>query len=983
MTTLLIIAEYFTIIECDLKRAPGLWCWYLLAVISTFSKYEIYRYQEQPDKLLFLQLIFNVILFILHFIPEPVSTKNLANESPEMYTSYPSVIAFSWLSTLINKGYKQALEENDLWDLLTTDKAEVVDQKFMKNWQEEIDKYPDCFTMKELESPTPSLVKAILKTHWKVLLSALIFKLLQSILLFIPSKVVEYFLTFMRSTKVPLEIGFFYATVMFIGGLSISVAQGQYFHRVYRVGMLIRSSLSAALYHKALRLSAKARTQSNQGEVIALLSADIQKLQDCCLVVLQLFTAPIQIFLSLFLLYQQLGWSMLGGLLAVAFTVLGAGKIQKGLVEATKRTMKQKSLRLKFTQELFNAIKIFKLYAWEDTFLKKIINSRSQELKALWAKRKYFAALSVLFSSGTLSIAVFTFSTYILTGTEKNPHILDSKKIFVSLTLFEILRFPMMMLPQSMVSIASAMVSVKRLLKFLLLPEVDGSIVEELNKDSENSVVFDQVSIGWEADKSTLSNINMIIPNGELVAVIGQTGAGKSTFVQSILGETFKTKGTIKSKKSIAYVPQQAWIQNETVRENIIFKKPLDRLKYNKVIQACALKDDLTQLSAGDKTEIGEKGINLSGGQKQRVSIARAVYTDADLYIFDDPLSAVDAHVGQHIFDKVLSNQAGYLRNKTRIFVTNAMHFVSCCDRVVILDEGIVVAQGTYAELVENKIAMKYFNEFNVTDVCEVAEEETPDYEKQFSKQRSRLLTEKSEKDTLIEKEYIQQGGIDKEIFKGYLKKCTTQLIVYSILTQLLYGFVQLSNNLWLKNWSNEGDSNANVSKSEGLTNLGGYVGIAIGEMLFSFIRSITAARAGYVACKVIHYDLLKNVAKAPMSFFDTTPLGRLLNRFSKDSDVIDDCLPMTVQFWMTVGSAIIFTICIIATVMPLFLLTAVPLAVIYFYVQRYFIATSRQLKRLENVSRSPIYNKFGEMLNGISTIRAFQNQSEFIAENG
>jgi ATP-binding cassette, subfamily C (CFTR/MRP), member 1 len=242
-------------------------------------------------------------------------------------------------------------------------------------------------------------------------------------------------------------------------------------------------------------------------------------------------------------------------------------------------------------------------------------------------------------------------------------------------------------------NMAQAWVSVKRINKFLNSEEIDPNNV--MNKPSENALSITNGTFTWGGEHTTLKNINLRVKKGNMTAIVGSVGSGKTSLVSALLGEMQKLNGDVNVDGRVAYVSQQAWIQNATLQENILFGLPLNKEFYNQVIEACALRADLAMLPGGDQTEIGEKGINLSGGQKQRVSLARAVYSQADIYLFDDPLSAVDSHVGKHIFDNVMSDN-GLLRGKTRFLVTHAVIFLPKVDEIYVIVNGEITENGSY-----------------------------------------------------------------------------------------------------------------------------------------------------------------------------------------------------------------------------------------------------------------------------------------------
>lgn len=393
-----------------------------------------------------------------------------------------------------------------------------------------------------------------------------------------------------------------------------------------------------------------------------------------------------------------MGVSSLAGLgTMLIFIPLNGFISNKAKVLQTKKLKVQDS-RIKLTNEILNGIKVLKLYGWELSFYDIINKIRTSELAILLKQGIYSVIIMFSWASASFLVATASIICFILINAENN---LDASKAFVSLTLFNIIRFPLVMLPQIITSLIQANVSMTRIRQFLLRDEIDESQVGR-EHDATTAVLFENVDLGWSSEQKFLQSINIRVKRGELVAIIGPVGSGKSSLLSGLLGEMYKFGGKINVSGSMSFVAQQAWIQNATLKENILFGRPYDEQLYNRVVDACALRSDFAILPGGDKTEIGEKGINLSGGQKQRVSLARAVYSNADIVVLDDPLSAVDAHVGKHIFDSVIGPN-GLLKDKTRVFVTNSLSFIPECDNIVYLNEGKVEESGSYDTLRANR----------------------------------------------------------------------------------------------------------------------------------------------------------------------------------------------------------------------------------------------------------------------------------------
>ncbi|KTG39194.1 hypothetical protein cypCar_00019909 [Cyprinus carpio] len=533
-----------------------------------------------------------------------------------------------------------------------------------------------------------------------------------------------------------------------------------------------------------------------------------------------------------------------------------------------------------------------------------------------------------------------------------------------------------------------ASVSLKRIQDFLSHDELDPESVDRRNNASEYAVSVVNGTFSWaKQDQATLDNINVMVPQGSLLAVVGHVGCGKTSLVSALLGEMEKQEGQISIRGSVAYVPQQAWIQNATLRDNILFGRPYVEQKYRCVLEACALTPDLEVLPGGDQTEIGEKGINLSGGQRQRVSLARALYSDADVYLLDDPLSAVDAHVAKHIFDKVIGPE-GALKGKTRILVTHGISFLPQVDNILVMVDGRVSEMGSYQDLLKQNGAFAEFlrnyslediiedDEVTVSLVDDDEEEEFPEdalsnhtdmvdnepvvneARRQFMRQMSIMSndlenpkkmsrrrrcserkhpespTEKKELkvDKLIQAETTETGRVKFKVYWEYAKAVGPFL---SLFICFLYGCQSASAigaNFWLSEWTN--DAQHNRTQDQVSMRVGVYAALGISQGVLVMFSSFTLALGKIQAARKLHQTLLDNKFHTPQSFFDTTPIGRIINRFSKDIYVIDEVLPSTILMFLGTFFASVSTMIVIICSTPIFALVIGPLALIYVFVQ-------------------------------------------------
>ncbi|XP_068990929.1 multidrug resistance-associated protein 1 isoform X6 [Neodiprion pinetum] len=1048
--------------------------WFLLASCGAVQYRSIIRGHNQSTEVTYSYVSYMIyypvvlVLFLLHFFvdgePRFSEYPPVERPCPETNSSFPSKILFTWFDPMAWKGFKKPLETDDLWAMNPEDTAAEIVPKFDKYWMETLRKTDKLFwtyfgaqgtkasfrkssgqvdfnsaRRKKIASILPALCKAFGPTF----LFGSLLKLSQDILTFASPQILKFLIAFVETKDSsgnfgePLWKGYFYAVLLFLTATIQTLVLSQYFNRMFLVGLRIRTALIAAIYRKALRMSNAARKESTVGEIVNLMSVDAQRFMDLTAYINMIWSAPLQIVLALYFLWDTLGASVLAGLAVMIILIPVNALIANKVKTLQIRQMKCKDERVKLMNEVLNGIKVLKLYAWEPSFEQQILKIRNKEIQVLKEAAYLNAGTSFIWSCAPFLVSLVSFATFVLSNEE---NVLDSTKAFVSLSLFNILRFPLSMLPMMISNMVQTSVSVKRINKFMNSEELDPNNVQH-DPSELHPLVIENGTFTWcvdESDKPTLRNINLHVQQGHLVAFVGSVGSGKSSLVSALLGEMDRLGGRVNTKGSIAYVSQQAWIQNATLQDNILFGKSLDKSLYNRVIEACALKPDLEMLPAGDKTEIGEKGINLSGGQKQRVSLARAVYSNADIYFMDDPLSAVDSHVGKHIFDNVIG-PSGMLKKKTRVLVTHGITYLPEVDDIIVIKNGEVTERGTYKQLLEKKGAfaeflVQHLQEVEADAVSEADLDElkqqlestigTDDLQQKLSRARSRVSESHSdsgsvnekrslngslkrqysidshnsvsllhrnsvkEKDALpvkvgeklIEVEKTETGSVKWKVYSHYLRSIGWFLTVSTIVMNAVFQIFSIGSNAWLSKWSDDNTTVSDTSKRD--MYLGVYGGLGLGQAIFTLAASFSLALGSIIASITLHEVMLSNSMKSPLSFFDQTPMGRILNRFGKDVDIIDNTLPNNFRSWIQTFFSAVGTVVAICYSTPLFAVVILPIGVVYYFVQRFYVATSRQLKRLESVSRSPIYSHFGESVTGAPTIRAYGLQDRFIAES-
>ncbi|KAJ8785310.1 hypothetical protein J1605_007420 [Eschrichtius robustus] len=1033
--------------------------------------------------------------------PPFFSPKNIdPNPCPEAGAGFLSRLSFWWFTKLAILGYRRPLEEWDLWCLNKEDRSHVVVQRLLQERKKQQERaarsesqessspsylllasplalrgpcahsYPLLLpprtrhqaaeaSGKRLSSEgevllggrpqarEPPFLRALMATFGSSFLLSMCFKLIQDLLSFINPQLLSVLIRFISNPTAPTWWGFLVAGLMFVCSVMQTLILHQYYHCIFVMGLRFRTGIIGVIYRKALVITNSVKRESTVGEIVNLMSVDAQRFMDVVPFINLLWSAPLQIILAVYFLWQNLGPSVLAGValmvLLIPLNGAVAVKMRAFQVGASNcaapawslgqvEQMKFKDSRIKLMSEILGGIKVLKLYAWEPSFLKQVEDIRQDELRLMRQAAYLHATSTFIWICTPFLVTLTTLGMYV--SVDKN-NVLDAEKAFVSVSLFNILKIPLNMLPQLISNLAQTSVSLKRIQHFLSQDELDSQCVERKTITPGYTVTIHNGTFTWSQNlPPTLHSLDIQVPKGALVAVVGPVGCGKSSLLSALLGEMEKLEGKVYMKGSVAYVPQQAWIQNCTLQENVLFGQALDPKRYRQALEACALLADLEVLPGGGKTEIGEKGINLSGGQRQRVSLARAVYSDADIFLLDDPLSAVDSHVAKHIFDQVIGPE-GVLAGKTRVLVTHGISFLPQTDFVIVLADGQVSEIGTYAALLQRNGSFANFlrnyapgegkehQEADSRTALEDREDEevlliedtlsnhtdltdnepvTYEVQKQFMRQLSAMslegegqgrpvsrrrlgaaekvvqVTEAKASQVLTQEEKVEMGTVKLSVFWDYARAvglCATLVIC------LLHGgqsAAAIGANVWLSAWTSEAVVNGQQNNTS--QRLGVYAALGILQGLLVMLSAVTMAVGGVQAARLLHQALLHNKMRSPQSFFDTTPSGRILNRFSKDICIIDEVLAPTILMLLNSFYNSISTLVVIVASTPLFAVVILPLAVLYLFVQRLYVATSRQLKRLESVSRSPIYSHFLETVTGSSVIRAYGRSQDFEA---
>ncbi|KAI1359531.1 metal resistance protein YCF1 [Xylaria arbuscula] len=958
-------------------------------------------------------------------------------ECPVEYATVFSRLTFSWMTPMMRFGYKQFLTEDDLWGLSPDTTTRATGTAFETAWQYEL-----------AHRKKPNMWIAMFRAYGGPYMVATVFKLINDLSAFAQPQLLRCLISFVASYdkgKVPQPPikGAAIAIAMFFVATLQTIVVHQYFQLAFVTGMHIKSGLTSAIYKKSLKLSNEGRSSKTTGDIVNYMAVDAQRLQDLTQFAQQVWSAPFQIIICMISLYQLVGWSMLSGIGVMLIMIPINGFIARFMKRLQKQQMKNKDSRSRLIAEIINNMKSIKLYAWSTAFMNKLNFVRNDlELKNLRKIGAGQAFANFTWSTTPFLVSCSTFAIFV--WTHDIP--LSTEIVFPALALFNLLTFPLAVLPMVITSIIEASVAVTRLREYLTAEEIQpdavvvGPAVEERG---EEAVIIRKGTFSWDRHeaKSVLKGIDFTARKGELSCIVGRVGQGKSSLLQSILGDLWKVGGEVYVNGTVAYASQQPWIMNATVKENIIFGHRYDSNFYEKTVKACALLDDFAQLPDGDETLVGERGISLSGGQKARVALARTVYARADIYLLDDCLSAVDSHVARHIVENVLGPR-GLLNSKCRILATNAIAVLSDADFIYQLKDGEIVESGTFRQLMAMRGGIadlirssgqdsgpsssvssssgsgpdKFGSETSTYIGLDSHQDEMEIEEAQeglaelapiktgtsssgqirrgsmatlrrasaatFTGPRGKLGDEEDPNArTRQAKEHLEQGKVKWDVYREYAKTSNLLAVAIYLFTLIAAQSAQIGGSVWLKHWSELNGAagrNPEVGKYLGI-----YLAFGVGSAALTVVQTLIL----WIFCSIeasrkLHERMATAIFRAPMSFFDTTPAGRILNRFSSDIYKLDEILARTFNMLFVNLSRSGFTLIVISVGTPAFVALIIPLGAVYYWVQRYYLRTSRELKRLDSVSRSPMYAHFQESLGGISTIRAYRQQERFEQEN-
>ncbi|XP_012339261.1 probable multidrug resistance-associated protein lethal(2)03659 [Apis florea] len=940
-----------------------------------------------------------------------------------------SILTFAFTLPIFWNGSRKDLEVTDLYRPLKEHKSSYLGTKISKTWQKEYKAYEKQKLLNEKKGKynqkklkEPSLLKVLFKCFGFQLLVYGIFLAIADIVLRVLQPLFLGRLLRMYNSNDNLEEekenAYLYAGGIILCSFLLLFVSHPYMMGVLHIGMKLRVACCTLIYRKALKLSRTALGDTTVGQAVNLLSNDVNRFDIAIIYIHYLWIGPLETIIITYFMYRQVELSAMFGVIVLLLFIPLQGYLGKKSSVFRLKTAIRTDERVRLTNEIISGIQAIKMYTWEKPFSKLIERARRREINIL-RYMSFIRAITMSFIMFTTRMSLFiTILAYILYG-----HKITAEKVFMLQAYYNILRLTMTVyFPQGVTQIAELLVSIKRLQKFMLYEELEETSEkteecknerskDEKNKNDVNKVEKDindvkntdvetnnqveyilslrNANSKWfvHEKEDTLKNININVKSGELIAVVGQVGSGKSSLLNVILKELPLNSGIIEINGKIAYASQEPWLFAGSVRQNILFGRKMDQFRYDRVVKVCQLKRDFALLPYGDKTIVGERGISLSGGQRARINLARAVYSETEIYLLDDPLSAVDAHVGKHMFEECIVK---YLKGKTRILVTHQLQYLQTVDRIIVLKDGAIEAEGSYEKLASMGM------DFGRLLEKESEEEEQRSGSNPPSRTTSRnasitslssLKSNASEKNDPVEVAEMQsKGKVSGEVYAKYLRAggnwcLVVTIAIFCVLAQGLAS----SSDFFISEWVNMEEKYVNETNDKIEIDWKGplsreyciylYTGLVISTIIITFIRSFTFFTTCMKASIRLHDRMFQSLSQARMRFFNTNTSGRVLNRFSKDMGAIDEVLPIALIDCLQIGLSLLGIVAVVGVANYWLLIPTVIIGIIFYYLRVFYLATSRSVKRLDGVTRSPVFAHLSATLEGLPTVRAFKAQ--------
>lgn len=931
-----------------------------------------------------------------------------------------SVLLFGWLWKIFRIGYKRELEHSDLFSPLDSHASQIIGDKLEKQWKIETN---NC----KKKKGKPKLWKVLAKCFGAKIILVGIAQFILEFILTIPqplilSKILQYFNGTSSMTKTE---AYYWAGLFILLFVLRSPFYHLTIHSMIHLGMKIRVSCCSLIYRKVLRTSKSAEACSSAGQTVNLLTNDVNSLDYAMPFFNYIWMSPIILILIAYIIFVQIELSALTGIALYVLIIPLQGVLGKFVPKLAMQSAYRTDKRLRLMNEIIGGVQVIKMYAWEKPFSKLVDKARLKEVSAI--RKNYFIdAAAMAFEAYASRLCIFvTIITYALFG---NPII--AEKVFMIAAFYNEMRYSMgIAFPLGIQRLAKALASIKRIEEFMDLEEIQESLLEDLSHSNNNNghlvnnkdivlnldvnnltdnkadeniyknnsltlkngivnsqqqsvVILQNATAKWEKSSTdyNLKSINFTAKHGELTAVVGQVGSGKTSLFHAILKELPLITGNLHVSGKVVYVSQEPWIFASSIRQNILFGATMNKQRYDKVIRVCQLETDFMMFPHKDQTIIGEKGINLSGGQRARINLARAVYAEADIYLLDDPLSAVDTHVGRSLYEKCICK---YLKGKTRILVTHQLQFINSADKIYVLNNGGVQISGTFQEL--KKSGSDFLSVLQATEEEEKVKEKDDKDQSVMNDTIAEDVTSEEERSEVAE--HRSFGKISHKVYTSYFKAVGNYWLVSLVFFMIIICQGLLSgSDFHLSKWVDAENKfivddygNTTITKlPESERNLYIYIYSALmcGAVIMVYLKSICYYDMCLRSSRNLHSNMFYNIIRASMLFFHTNPSGRIINRFSKDIGQVDKYLPFSLYdvldnlFFMLVVLAMTFSVNYYL-IIPSFII-----GIILYTLKTVYIKTSRSIKRLEGITRSPVFSHLSATLNGLSTIRAFRAQN-------
>ncbi|XP_030171437.1 multidrug resistance-associated protein 7 isoform X3 [Lynx canadensis] len=930
---------------------------------------------------------------------EPLLSQEQEPEIAEDGESWLSRFSYAWLTPLLSRGARGELRQpQDTCRLPHRLHPTYLARVFQACWQE-----------------GAQLWRALYGAFGQRYLALGLLKLVGTMLGFSGPLLLSLLVGFLEEGQEPLSNGLLYALALAGGAVLGAVLQNQYGYEIRKVTLQARGAVLNILYRKALQLGPR---RPPAGEALNLLGTDSERLLNFAGSFHEAWGLPLELAITLYLLHHQVGVAFVGGLI-VALLLVPVNKVIATRIMASNQEMLQhKDARVKLMTELLSGIRVIKFFRWEQALGARVEACRARELGRLRVIKYLDAACVYLWAALPVVISIVIFITYVLMG-----HQLTATKVFTALALVRMLILPLNSFPWVINGLLEAKVSLDRIQHFLDLPNQNPQAYYSSDPPTAPSTVLElhEALFSWDpvgtSQETFISHLE--VKKGALVGIVGKVGCGKSSLLAAIAGELHRLHGRVAVwglSKGFGLATQEPWIQFATIRDNILFGKTFDAQLYQKVLEACALSDDLSILPAGDQTEVGEKGVTLSGGQRARIALARAVYQEKDLYLLDDPLAAVDTDVANHLLHRCI---LGVLSHTTRLLCTHRIEYLERADVVLLMEAGRLVQAGPPSEILPlvQAVPKAWVEDGQESDSA------TAQSGQNLEKTKAGLEVERNTCGRLLQEESKKEGAVAFHVYQAYWRAVGQGLALAILFSLLLMQATRNAADWWLSHWISQLKADKNSSQeapapsSPGSTGLLSaqlllfspgslytsvsplpkaapngssdirfyltvYVTIAGVNSLCTLLRAVLFAAGTIRAAATLHHRLLRRVLMAPVTFFESTPAGRVLNRFSSDVACADDSLPFMLNILLANAVGLLGLLAVLGSGLPWLLLLLPPLSIIYYRVQRHYRASSRELRRLSSLTLSPLYTHLADTLAGLAVLRATGATHRFEEEN-